>query len=113
MVFSSFCGDPRGKYSADSGWDSRPAVDSAVEKSWASWATYQVVEYAFVQAPLSWSALPQLLVVVVQALIMGAELLKAGLVDVLNTAVDVSERLMGKAVNYPNARLPACACADG
>jgi hypothetical protein len=73
--------------------------------------TYQVVEYAFVQAPLSWPALPQLLVVVVQALVMGAELLKARLVDVLDTAVYVSERLLGKADNYPRARFPAHACA--
>lgn len=55
------------------------------------WATYQVVEHAFVQAPLSWPALPQLLVVVVQALVVGAELLKAGLVDIFDTAVEVSE----------------------
>lgn len=72
-----------------------------------SWATYQVVEYAFVQAPLCWPALPQLLVVVVQALIMGAELLKAGLVDIFDTAVEVSNQAPCKACNYqvPVSRL--------
>lgn len=62
-----------------------------LNESMDPWATYQVVEYTFVQAPLSWPALPQLLVVVVQALVMGAELLKAGLVDIFDTAVGVSE----------------------
>lgn len=70
-----------------------PAVGSAVKRYRA---TYQVVEYTFVQAPLSWPALPQLLVIVVQALVMGAEFLKAGLVDVFDTGVHVSERSASK-----------------
>lgn len=79
-------------------------VGPAVERDWA---THQVVEYAFVQAPLSWPALPQLLVVVVQALVMGAELLKAGFVDVFDTVLHVSERPPDEACNYPSARLGA------
>lgn len=83
-------------------------VGPAAERDWA---THQIVEYAFVQAPLSWPALPQLLVVVVQALVMGAELLKAGFIDVFDTGLHVSERLLDEACNYPSARLRAHACA--
>lgn len=68
-------------------------------------ATYQVVEYTFVQAPLSWPALPQLLVVVVQALVVGAELLKAGLVDVFDAVVNVSERPLG---SHATTRVLVC-----
>lgn len=45
--------------------------------------THQVFEDTLVQLPLGGPALPQLLVVVFEALPVGAELLQAGLVDVL------------------------------
>lgn len=47
---------------------------------------YQVVEDAFVQSPLIPAALPQLLVVVVEALPVAAELLQTVRVDVLDPA---------------------------
>lgn len=69
------------------------------------------MEYAFVQAPFGWPALPKLLVVVVQALVMGAEFLEAGLVDIFDTGVHVSKRPPSKAYNYPAVRLPSDARA--
>lgn len=45
--------------------------------------TYQVIVDALVQLPLGGTALPKLLVVVLEALPMGAKLLQTGLVDVL------------------------------
>lgn len=45
--------------------------------------TYQVVEHTLVQRPLPFPALPQLLVAVVQALPVLAELSQAVLVDIL------------------------------
>lgn len=71
------------------------------------------MEYAFVQAPLSWPALPQLLVVIVQTLVVGAELLKARLVDVFNTAVRVSQRLSCKSDMYSTAQLLATLVPTG
>ena len=46
--------------------------------------TYKVVEYTLVQLPLCRSALPELLVVVVQALPMLTELLQTVLVNILD-----------------------------
>lgn len=46
-------------------------------------STYQIVKYTLVQRPFPPPALPQLLIVVVEALPVLAELLKAGLVDIL------------------------------
>lgn len=45
---------------------------------------YQVLVDAFVELPLGGPALPQLVVVVIQALPVAAKLLQAGLVDVVN-----------------------------
>jgi hypothetical protein len=50
-------------------------------------ATHQVLVDTLVQLPLIGAALPQLLVVVFEALPVGAELLEAGLVDVLEANV--------------------------
>lgn len=47
---------------------------------------YKVVEYAFAQLPLLLAALPHLVVVVVEALPVAAELVEAGLVDVVDDA---------------------------
>lgn len=49
-------------------------------------STHQILKDAFVQLPLFWPALPQLLVVVVEALPMRTERLQAALVDVVNAA---------------------------
>jgi hypothetical protein len=49
---------------------------------------YQVLVYTSVQLPLSRPALPQLLVVVFEALPVGTELLEAGLVDVLKAGIE-------------------------
>jgi hypothetical protein len=49
--------------------------------------THQVLVDTLVQLPLIGTALPQLLVVVFEALPVGAELLEAGLVDVLEANV--------------------------
>lgn len=46
--------------------------------------TYQVVEHALVQLPFVLAALPELVVVVVEALPVLAELVKAVLVDIVN-----------------------------
>ena len=49
--------------------------------------THQVLVDTLVQLPLIGAALPQLLVVVLEALPVGAELLETGLVDVLEANV--------------------------
>lgn len=46
--------------------------------------TYRVLENTLVQLPLGRSALPQLVVVIVEALPVGTELLQAGLVDIVD-----------------------------
>lgn len=52
-----------------------------------SWAhTYQLVEHTLVQPPLLRPAVPELLVVVLEALPMATELVKALLVDVADAA---------------------------
>lgn len=48
--------------------------------------TYQLVKHALVQPPLLRPAVPELLVVVLEALPVGAELVKALLVDVADAA---------------------------
>lgn len=48
--------------------------------------THQLLKNTLVERPLFWSALPQLLVVVLEALPVLAERLEAGLVDVVNDA---------------------------
>lgn len=52
--------------------------------------TNQVVENAFVQLPLGRPALPQLVVVVVQTLPVGAELIQAVLVHILDPVLKLS-----------------------
>jgi hypothetical protein len=56
--------------------------------------TYQLLENALVQSPLFRPAVPELLVVVLEALPVGPELGKAVLVDVLDTANIVSPVLL-------------------
>lgn len=48
-----------------------------------AWVTHQVLEDTLVKLPLGGAALPQLLVVVFEALPVGAELLETRLVDIL------------------------------
>ena len=63
------------------------ALQSALEttsKVGGRGMTYDVVENTLVQLPLGRPALPQLVVVVVEALPVGTELLQAGLVDIVD-----------------------------
>lgn len=53
-------------------------------------STYQVVEHTLVQLPLIWSALPKLLVVVLQARPVLSELRKAVLIYILDPIRTVS-----------------------
>jgi hypothetical protein len=53
-------------------------------------STYQLLKNALVQSPLLRPAVPELLVVVLQALPVGSELREAVLVDVLDAAMSVS-----------------------
>jgi len=56
--------------------------------------TYRVLENTLVQLPLGRSALPQLVVVIVEALPVGTELLQAGLVDIVDsTRVPVCQHI--------------------
>ena len=76
MTFSRFC-----ESSKVSGWSCPGGT---------VWETHQVVVDTLVELPLGGAALPQLLVVVFEALPVGAELLEAGLVDVLDPGTSVS-----------------------
>lgn len=51
---------------------------------WNDFLKFQVVENTFVQLPFSWSALPELLIVVVEASPVLAEFLQTMLVDIFN-----------------------------
>jgi hypothetical protein len=66
-----------------------------------SLATYQVVENALVQRPLELPALPKLLVVVVEALPVLAELCQAVLVDVLQPVLQVRSSSLLRTFPHP------------
>jgi len=66
-------------------------ITSRIAKSLPS-STYQVVEHTLVQRPLKLPALPQLLVVVVEALPVLAELCQAVLVHVVQPVASVRKR---------------------
>jgi hypothetical protein len=65
-------------------------------------ATYQLLENALVHPPLFRPAVPELLVVVLQALPVGPELGEAVLIDVLDTANIVSPALLRS--QFPEVR---------
>jgi hypothetical protein len=50
---------------------------------------YQVIKDAFVELPFSWSALPELLIVVIQTCPVFSELAEAVLVDVFDPAASL------------------------
>src|SRR5689334_22205139 len=64
--------------------------------------THQVVVDTLVELPLGGAALPQLLVVVFEALPVGAELLEAGLVDVLESVA----QSVPIGPPFPNPKIP-------
>lgn len=61
--------------------------------------TYQVVEHTLVQRPLEFPALPQLLVAVVQAFPVLAELGQAVLVDVLQPDLHGQKQLISPPIS--------------
>lgn len=68
--------------------------------------SYKLIEYASVQFPFLRSAVPQLVIVVVQTLPMRSELLQAVLVDVIDPAVPPSQRFSPCSESLPLLRAP-------
>ena len=65
--------------------------------------TYQVVEHALVERPLKLPALPQLLVVVVEALPVLAELCQAVLVHVVQPVIPVRNTFSSRTFSGSNS----------
>ena len=79
--------------------------------------TYRVLENTLVQLPLGRSALPQLVVVIVEALPVGTELFQTGLVDIVDAVrvpvVSIHARgvcMCSQSILSPHPYLRALSC---